>query len=210
MIISLAFLYFVFCCCRYAQCADKVDSLSTQCQGLQICVTRNTTYETRLVNKLFPERFIVPQDTNELAMEGLVNGVCNVIAGSLVDVSRSSVVGAGFQGDYGSGAKRYTKDPFVLVTREDDTQFSTFIFWVVTIIFYAEEQGITMATATDLPTTNLFGSVFPTMFQDAVKAVGNYAEIYARNVEKDVPRSGSNLLNTFLQGPQHYPYPGVV
>jgi ABC-type amino acid transport substrate-binding protein len=196
--------------CRFTQCADKVDVLSTQCQGLQICVTRNTTYEARLVNKLFPERYCVPQDTNELAMQGLVNGLCNVLAGSLVDVSRSSVLGAGFPGSFGSGAKRYTKDPFVLVTREDDTQFSTFVFWVVTIIFYAEEQGITMATASDLPTTALFGSVFSTMFQDAVAAVGNYAEIYARNLEKDVPRSGSNLLNTFLQGPQHYPYPGAL
>jgi general L-amino acid transport system substrate-binding protein len=176
---------------------------------MKICVTQGTTYETRL-KSLFPERFIVPLGSGELAMEGLVSGTCNVLAGGVVDVSRSSVIGAGFTGSFQSGTSRYSKDPLVLVTREDDTQFSTFVYWVVSIIFYAEERGVTQATANALPITNLFGVVFVNMFQNAVAAVGNYAEIYARNAEEDVPRRGWNLLNRFLAGPQHYPFPGVI
>ena len=172
-------------------------------------MTQGTNYETRL-RDLFPERFIVPQASGELAVVGLVREQCNVLAGGVVDVSRTKVDSAGFQGDYEFVSNRYSKDPLALVTREDDTQFSAFVFWVVSIIFAAEEQGITQAEANRIPIVNLFGPGFMGMFRSAIAAVGNYGEIYARNAEKDMPRGGLNLVNRQLSGPQHYPLPGVV
>ena len=195
--------------CRYAQCADRLDVTSFSCRDLRICVNQGTTFESRLGN-LFPKRFIVPRQSGELLFEGLATGDCNALAGGVVDVSLTSIRNAGFLGDYQTGSGRYSKDPLAIVTRQDDEQWSKFVFWIVTTIFGAEEEGITQATADQLPTVRLFGPLFFNVFKNAVGAVGNYAEIYDRNVDVDVPRGGLNKVNVFLSGPQHYPLPGVV
>lgn len=81
--------------------------------------------------------------------------------------------------------------------------------WVVSAIFYAEEEGITQSAATSMPVVNLFGPLYSRMFRDAIEAVGSYGEIYTRNAEDQIPRGGLNLLNVNPFGPQHYPYPGL-
>jgi len=96
-----------------------------------------------------------------------------------------------------------------LVTRQDDLQWSSFVFWIVEATFYAEENGITMALSNDMPTVNLFGHDFQRMFRDVILSVGNYGEIYERNVQPFVPRSGLNLLYDGL-GPLHYPLTGLL
>jgi hypothetical protein len=50
-----------------------------------------------------------------------------------------------------------------LVTRQDDRQFSSFVYWVVASTVYAEEEGITEATADHMPKVNLFGDNFSEM-----------------------------------------------
>lgn len=178
---------------------------------MQICVTKGTSYEER-VKKLFPQRFIVSQNSRELATLGFVNGPCNVLAGSVDDVAKSNVQKSGLSSSesYEIVPTRFSKGPLALMTREDDTQFSSFVFWIVSLIIYAEEAGIDQSIAHTLPVVNLFGVGFANMFQNAVAAVGNYAEIYKRNAEGEIPRGGLNLLNEKLGGPQHYPLPGVI
>jgi hypothetical protein len=92
------------------------------------------------------------------------------------------------------------------VTREDDPQWTNFVRWIVFGTFYAEEQGITMATATSMPRVDLFGALMRNMFIDSINAVGNYGEIYNRSVEALVPRQGGlNSVNGVPSGPQQYP-----
>lgn len=55
----------------------------------------------------------------------------------------------------------------------------------------------------------LFGPAYKCMFRNAIPAVENYGEMYARNVEDLVPCEGRNILNSSPFGPQHYPLPGV-
>ena len=82
------------------------------------------------------------------------------------------------------------------------------MYWVVVSPVYAEEKNITQSSSNAMPDVKLFGSNFRRMFRDAILAVGNYDEMYARNVEAIVPRSGFNLLNTKATiGPQHFPFP---
>jgi hypothetical protein len=195
--------------CRFDQCADNLDVTSVSCRDLLICVSQGTTFESRL-KTLFPERFIVPRQSAQLAMEGLVSGTCNVIAGGIVDVSLTNIRNTGYTGAYQIGSGRYSKDPLALVTRQDDVEWSDFVYWIVSAIFYAEEQDITMETADEMPSVNLFGPLFSNMFRDAISTVGNYGEIYERSAQADVPRGGLNLVNVFLSGPQHYPLPGTV
>ena len=95
-----------------------------------------------------------------------------------------------------------------LVTRQDDPEFSSFVYWVIDSLIYAEELGITQATSNRMPDVKLLGPDFSKIFRDAVFVVGNYGEIYDRNLGSILNRSGTrNLLNN-NSGPQLYIPPG--
>ena len=147
----------------------SLDVTSISCRSLLICVNNGTTYEQRLT-QLFPARFVVIQESG---IAGMISGACNAIAGGAVDVATSTVQAAGYTGPYQTGNNRYSEDPLALVTRQDDVQWSSFVFWIVSAIFYAEEQGINSTTAFQgMPVVNLFGPTYANMFRDAVEAVG--------------------------------------
>ena len=96
-------------------------------------------------------------------------------------------------------------EALALATREDDHQWSAFVYWIVSATFYAEEKGFTQVTPNEMPLVNLFGPDHSRMFRDSLLAVGNYGEIYARSVQSSVPRNGRNLLNNVNPpGPQFY------
>jgi general L-amino acid transport system substrate-binding protein len=193
----------------FAQCADDLIIIGDQCQDIRICVNAGTTFET-VVQSLFPQRVIVARENGD-AINGLVDGACNVIAGGVVDVSTTSIASTGYDGPYAIGTGRYSRDPLALVTRQNDHQWSQFVNWIVEAIFYAEEVGITSVTASNqMPSVELFGPNFRNIFRNAVGAVGHYGEIYARNAENENPRGGLNLLNTELTTPQFYPLPGIM
>jgi len=152
----------------------------------------------------------VPTAGAELFGEQLTNGNCNAVGGGVGDVAITAIQNAGYLGEYEIGTLRHSKDPLAVVTREDDKQFTSYVFWVMSALFYAEEKGITKENANFMmPVVNLFGPLHRSIFRDAVGAVGSYAEIYDRNVASDIPRGGLNLLNKNLLGPQHYPLPGL-
>ena len=95
-----------------------------------------------------------------------------------------------------------------LVTQQDDVQWSSFVYWVVVGIIYAEERQITAANASEMPEIHLFGADSVDMFQNAIRAVGNYATIYMRNVQIVIPRAGLNLLyDEQGAGPLLWTYP---
>jgi hypothetical protein len=53
-----------------------------------------------------------------------------------------------------------------------------------------------------MPAVNLYGSNFTSMLRDAIMYVGNYGEIYSRNLEAFIPRRGLNMLNIEKIGQQ--------
>jgi len=89
-----------------------------------------------------------------------------------------------------------------MVTREDDTAWSDFVFWVVSCTIIAEQEFITQAMSEDMAEVSEFGPQFKDMPRNVIGSVGNYGEIYERNVESIIPRSGRNLLNVNPFGPQ--------
>ena len=73
----------------------------------------------------------------------------------------------------------------------------------------AEENGITNLTSNNMAEVLVFGQQLHRMFRDAILAVGSYGDIYQRNLEFVIPRSGRNMLNANPHlGPQHYIIPG--
>lgn len=95
-----------------------------------------------------------------------------------------------------------SRSSIALVTREDDAQWSDFVFWIVSCTFFAEERAITKARSTDMPLVNFFGSNLTGMFQHAISAVGNYGEMFNRTVK--IPRQMRNKLNVNPFGPQQH------
>jgi general L-amino acid transport system substrate-binding protein len=193
----------------FGACADNLDSTTSECRDLKICVNEGTTF-FKILQTLFPARAIVPKESGALVAEGLSLGECNAITGGVIDTSRTNVRSVGrYDGDYETGQGRFSKDPLALVTRQDDQQWSAFVFWTVTALFYADEQGITSQTADLMPLSNLFGSRFSGFFRDIVESVGSYGDIYDRNVEFEVARGGPNLVNEYPFGPQLFSLPGL-
>ena len=194
---------------RFAQCADKEDWTSINCTGLRVCVNSDTTTIEVARERFFPKGVLVEKSTAEQAMQGLVQGECNVIIGPIMGIVEPSLRDLGFEGEYKMGSNRFSKDPLAMVTRQDDPQFSAFVKWIVSAIFYAEEEGINNATSNEIPLVSLFGTLHGRMLKDVIQAVGNYEEIYSNNLEDFVPRAGLNRLSVNPYGPRHYPLPGI-
>ena len=98
-----------------------------------------------------------------------------------------------------------------LATRQDDFQWSAFVYWLVASTFFAEENDIDQRLSNSMPPVSIFGPDFRRMFQDPILEFGNYGELYKRNVEPFIPRGGRNAINGIRNpGPQMYPMPGFV
>jgi len=209
-------------------CADALDWESADCSDLKICVSEPTTWFPR-TQALFPPEVIVAVPSSSDGYLGLNDGRCNAIAGEGTGILLSTAVANGYTGGgammdpmemaggmmpeemnkaasgWQIGTTTYSKEPLAMVTREDDPAFSDFVNWVLQGLMSAEEQGITDA-ATPMKEFSGFGEEHTQMFNSAVAAVGNYGQIYERNMEKMLPRGGLNMLNTD-NDPQQYPHP---
>lgn len=96
-----------------------------------------------------------------------------------------------------------------MLTRGNDYQFLDFVNWVLQALLMAEEEGITKDTASRMGITDVFGPDYERMFINAVEAVGNYGEMYARHLEAIVPREGLNLINQDTGLIYSHPFGGV-
>ena len=88
-----------------------------------------------------------------------------------------------------------------MATREDDVQWTDFVRSLVSSTIHAEAFGITQDTAVEMPLFQLLGSDsdYLQAFRDVILAVGNYAEVYERNMEIHIRRADNirNTLNNF-------------
>ena len=98
---------------------------------------------------------------------------------------------------------------FAFATKQDDTQFSSFVYWVVMALVYAEDRGLSQANneLTKMPVVNLFGQHLKQMFLDSLSATGNYGEIYERTLGNLIPRAGGNQLNCNFSQSQMFAVP---
>mmetsp|Transcript_27130 Transcript_27130/g.45231 ORF Transcript_27130/g.45231 Transcript_27130/m.45231 type:complete len:851 (-) Transcript_27130:149-2701(-) len=191
----------------YGKCADNEDWVSQACQDLRVCVGLGTT-TIEVARGLFPESIIVERSNSEQVVWGLIAGSCNAIFGGLLEIVEPTLRELGYTGTYEMGTTIFSKEPLALVTRQDDPQFSSFVKWIVSATFYAEEEGIEQQNAEEMPTVSLFGPLYRRMMVDAIQAVGNYGQIYNRNVEAFEPRKDLNELS--VNGPRHYSRPGII
>jgi general L-amino acid transport system substrate-binding protein len=152
-----------------------------------------------------------------------VSGNCAALAG---DLTRLAATRVGF----GPLAARYmllpnliSKDPLAAASRADDPTFAAIVRWTVEVLLQAEESGLTQrnvaaARTNDDPTiavltgqTREIGDNFGldnAWATRVIAAVGNYGEIYDRDLGDQSPLKLPRALNRlYTQGGLMYPLP---
>jgi general L-amino acid transport system substrate-binding protein len=164
---------------EFTICAENQNTTGSECELLRICVDVGTTHYD-VVRRMFPQRHVRPVSNMNSLFASLSDETCNVIAWESHGLTPTSVALNGYtNGPYQMGTRYFSREPLAIATRQDDTEWTDFVFWTLQALLTAEEHGITQATAVQaMPTTKLFGERFQDMFRNAVGASGSYGEIY--------------------------------
>ena len=186
------------------ECISNQDFESHNCTGINVCVISGTT-QAQLLEELseFEQgRFnTVFAPSLALLFDRLRQGFCSVIVGDQLDIAESNARQFGYTGDYHVQSEDLlVREPLALATREDDSQWSDFVSWVVEGLIRAEELNVGQGISNAMPTTDVFGGPFQNMFQRAIAAVGNYGEMYERNLGAILPRPSINRINDGSSG----------
>ncbi|HJO74337.1 MAG: amino acid ABC transporter substrate-binding protein [Rhodospirillales bacterium] len=176
-----------------------------QLDGATVCIQTGTTTELNLAdffraNKIEYEP--VPIETNEEARANYLAERCDAYT---TDVSGLAATRATFDnpGEHTILPEIISKEPLSGVVRQGDDQWGDVVRWTVNAIVSAEEYGITQANAdakakgTNNPNINrLLGSegglgamlgLDKQWAARVIEAVGNYAEIFDRNIGPKTP-----------------------
>jgi general L-amino acid transport system substrate-binding protein len=143
-----------------------------------------------------------------------VTGNCSALAGDLTRLAATRVA-------FGPLASRYvlmpelaSKDPLAAASPENDPQFARVVEWTLEILLQAEESGLTQQNTATAPAnsdstvdiltgrTKEIGSrlgLDDTWAVRVIEAVGNYGEVYDRDLGSQSPLKlprGQNRLYT--------------
>jgi general L-amino acid transport system substrate-binding protein len=175
--------------------------------GTTICLTSGTTTELNLASA-FGARNInhtpLTFDDNTTLQPAFVQRRCD---GWTSDKSQLAGIRSNWPADQGGPDalrildETFSKEPLGPVVRDGDAQWAQIVDWVVLATIQAEEFGVTsqnvdqMVTSENPEIGRLLGAenfnpglgLPPDFAVKVIKAVGNYAEIYNRNVGPGTP-----------------------
>ena len=152
--------------------------------------------------------YLMQYPSIEDAFVALANGEIDVLSGAVYNLEndvKQPTTNQGFAfGDiyyyYSSPANSNSASietvlPISMATRQVDAQWSDFVRLMISSTIYAEENNITQTTAGEMTLLELFGGTYRQALRDLIVSIGNYAEIYQRNMESFLPRA-NNTRNT--------------
>lgn len=177
---------------------------ATELDGATVCIQAGTTTELNLADYFRAKGMEfkpIVFDTSEQTVQGFAAGRCDVLTSD-----RSQLAALRSKLSDPSSAKilpnTISKEPLGPVVRQGDDQWFNIVKWVLSVQINAEELGITSANAEDMLKSDnpsvqrLLGKDgdmgaklgLPADFgYNVVSLVGNYGEIYDRNVGPDTP-----------------------
>ena len=185
--------------------------------GMTICLSPGTTNELvttdvfRANNIRFTPLLQERMQDNAIALQA---GRCDAIG---TDATQLAALRSQFQkpDDYVILPQRYSKEPYGPVVRRDDQEWFDVIRWTVNALIQAEELGVTSQNAEELRRTSqnpeirrLLGAdpvlgnalkLDPAWAYNAIRAIGNYGELFERNLGPKTPiglERGLNMLWT--------------
>nr|MCV4206125.1 amino acid ABC transporter substrate-binding protein [Roseomonas sp. SXEYE001] len=197
--------------------AVRRDAGVTEVKGLDgatVCVAQGTTHEVTLgdVARARNIRFQpVVFERVDTMYQAFFAGRCDAMTQDASALAGALATAAPNAADYVVLAETISKEPLGPFTRNGDDTWSNIVAWVHYGLVEAEEAGITKANADEmargpnpvaqrlLGTTGEFGSrlgLDNRWMLNAIKAVGNYGEVFERNVGQ----GGSLKLQRGLNG----------
>jgi general L-amino acid transport system substrate-binding protein len=192
------------------------DANATDVRGLSnaaICLLQGTTNE-QITAEVFrgrniPFRPLVLAD-NDQVTQALNSGRCDAF-GSDATLLSSQRAALARPDDWVILNERFSKEPYSLVVRRGDDNWFEIVRWYTMALVQAEESGITQSnaeeqrrTATDPNTRRLLGALpevgqglrlDPAWAFNAIRAVGNYGEVYDRHFGPNTPLATPRAQN---------------
>jgi general L-amino acid transport system substrate-binding protein len=196
-----------------------------QLKGATVCTLPGTTTEMNAADFFrrngMPWKPLVIESNTELN-KAFFAGRCDVLTSDASQLAAIRSV-APNPDDYTILPEIISKEPLAPVVRHGDDQWYDIVNWTVNALIEAEELGITsknvdeMLKSTD-PQIQRFLGVTPGFGKalgidekwayNIVKQVGNYAEVFERNVGPKTPLKLERGLNDlWTKGGLMYPYP---
>lgn len=181
--------------------------------GATICVQLGTTTELHVADYFRAHNLdfkpVVIESLDEL-LAAYFSGRCDALAQDASQLAAHRAGRAGNPEDHVILAERISKEPLAPVVRQGDDQWHDLVDWVVFALMDAEEQGVTQRNVDDMLSSDDPGmkrmlGVSPGLgkglgLEDkwvyyAIKAVGNYGEIFDRNLGEGSPLKLDRSLN---------------
>jgi general L-amino acid transport system substrate-binding protein len=194
--------------------------------GATVCVAQGTTHEVTLgdygrANGIEWKPLVF--DRTDTMMQTFFGGRCDAMTQDASALAGSVTTAAPNPADYTVLPQTISKEPLGPFTRNGDEVWSDIITWLHYGLIEAEELGVTAANADDMAKSTtpavqrLLGSagdLGSRLGLDnkwmllAIKSVGNYSEIFERNVGKASPLKLERGLNaTWTKGGLMYAIP---
>ena len=194
--------------------------------GATICVQPGTTTELNLADYFRSNKMeykpVVIEKLDE-AVAAFFSGRCDVFTGDSSALASIRVGRASNPDDYMILPERISKEPLAPVVRHGDNQWHDVVDWTIYALMQAEESGITQANVDDMlksedPGIKRMLGVTPGMGKalgldekwayNEIKAVGNYGEMFERNIGAGSPLKLERGLNAlWTKGGLIYPMP---
>ena len=164
-----------------------------------ICVQAETTWEEKLhqLNEsLNPDAVIWAYNDNQATIENYLNGACDALTADVSGLAAIRTVNAMNPNDHQILAELISKEPLGPVVRHGDDDWFDVVTWTVNCTIAADEYGITSANVdqmllygdsevqrilADGDLGSLLGLNADYCYE-VIKQVGNYREIYERNL----------------------------
>ncbi|MBP7063205.1 amino acid ABC transporter substrate-binding protein [Ferrovibrio sp.] len=178
---------------------------ATQLNGATVCVPAGTTTERLAADYLASKNLtftMLPFEKTEDARAAYIGGRCDTIAGWGPTLAVFGARRANDASPHMVLPEVLTNEPVSAVVRQGDEKFLILVNWVIAALIEAEELGITSANIEkmkedkDPRIARLMGKLpglgkgiglRDTWAYDVVKHVGNYSEIFERNLGSQSP-----------------------
>jgi general L-amino acid transport system substrate-binding protein len=194
--------------------------------GATICVQPGTTTELNLADYFRANKMefkpVVIEKLDEVE-SAFFSGRCDAYTTDRSGLAATRAARAPNPDDYVILPEVISKEPLAPAVRQGDDQWNDLVRWVIYALFEAEEKGVTSKnvdemTKSDDPTIKRMLGVTPGMGKalgaddkwayNAIKLVGNYGEIFDRNVGQGSPlKLERGLNNLWTKGGLIYAMP---
>jgi general L-amino acid transport system substrate-binding protein len=178
-----------------------------------VCVTTSTTTELNL-NEVRASRKLALEIVPFRSVEEMFNAFfarrCDLVTTDRIALASQRVSRAPKPADFIVLPEIVSKEPLGPVTRDDDLQWNEIVAWTLNALLTAEEKGVTAANVDDMRRSGdveirrllgIEGTLGASLGLDRewayriIKQVGNYSEIFERNLGSRSPLGLERGLN---------------